>query len=269
MINLYLNGLKTDFKQWLFPAGEVGVLLPIVSNKYEEVELQVLFPTSDEIMMMFNIFDALKQQGIPRQNVILHMPYFPYARQDRVCKEGESFALSVFCKMLDALGYFGTLWVSDLHSPVVKRLLEQEYYTVHESLQSTTAVALPTFNWLFAPDKGAKDKVDTHLQVKNRGTGVAYFQKQRIGSGIVYPHIPVNTYAGTACVVDDICDGGETFLQLGRMLKQTQSGLKLSLYVTHGIFSNPDKFKELLEIYDTIYVSYLMNQSVKHLVKEI
>jgi len=40
----------------------------------------------------------------------------------------------------------------------------------------------------------------------------------------------------TCIIVDDICDGGRTFITLSRKLKE-QGAAKVLLYVTHGIFS--------------------------------
>jgi ribose-phosphate pyrophosphokinase len=37
-------------------------------------------------------------------------------------------------------------------------------------------------------------------------------------------------------IVDDICDGGRTFIELAKVLRPLTSG-QVKLYVTHGIFS--------------------------------
>jgi ribose-phosphate pyrophosphokinase len=53
-------------------------------------------------------------------------------------------------------------------------------------------------------------------------------------------------------VVDDICDGGRTFIQLGKKLRE-QGCKELSLLVTHGIFSYG--VDELMKIYDRVYTT--------------
>lgn len=58
---------------------------------------------------------------------------------------------------------------------------------------------------------------------------------------------------GKHCVVvDDICDGGGTFLGLATALKEKNAG-KLSLIVSHGIFSKG--FDPLKEHYDTVFTT--------------
>lgn len=274
MIQLFIyenHNTATEFKQWKFPGGEVGVKLPAIPEG-AAIRLLAMFPTSDDIMTLFNVFDALKRQSIPKRLIRLEMPYFPYARQDRVCAEGESFALEVFCGMLKTHGHFGTLCTSDVHSKVSEFLLECSEFTYINLTQGKLSSKLPSFEHLFAPDRGAIRKISQHDQVTRsyRPAWVAHFEKTRTAEGIVYIPAKHDFYQGECCVVDDICDGGETFLKLGQMLRETQPKLTiLSLYVTHGIFSNDTKFKQLLEIYDTIYVKYLMNDTYQQFVKVI
>jgi len=52
--------------------------------------------------------------------------------------------------------------------------------------------------------------------------------------------------------VDDICDGGGTFLGLATALKEKNAG-KLSLIVSHGIFSKG--FEELNKSFDTVFTT--------------
>ncbi|MNQ12726.1 ribose-phosphate pyrophosphokinase [compost metagenome] len=51
-------------------------------------------------------------------------------------------------------------------------------------------------------------------------------------------------------VVDDICDGGRTFTELAKVLKQYDLG-SLSLYITHGIFSAG--VEVLTNVFDKVY----------------
>jgi ribose-phosphate pyrophosphokinase len=55
-----------------------------------------------------------------------------------------------------------------------------------------------------------------------------------------------------AIIVDDICDGGKTFIELAKVLKQKNVG-KIYLVVTHGIFSNG--FEGLAEYISGIYTT--------------
>jgi len=57
-------------------------------------------------------------------------------------------------------------------------------------------------------------------------------------------------------IVDDICDGGRTFIELARVLKEKGAN-KVALYVTHGIFSQGlDVLKEHI---DHVYCVHAFN----------
>jgi ribose-phosphate pyrophosphokinase len=260
MINLKVNGGKVEFKSWKFPAGEVGVQIPHIA-KHEKVWIELIMPTSDEIFIALNILDALAVKDIPRENIDLFIPYMPYGRQDRVCNEGESFALRVFGHMLKAFPHYNNIYIKDMHSEVTHHVLMAYGMQVQHMSQSSCAKYLPKFDALIAPDKGAAEKVMTHYQV---GLGTPYFtlNKVRLDGRVIYEDYPHDTIKGNVCVVDDICDGGATFLSLATMLNRSQPNITaLNLYVTHGIFSKG--VEELLKMYDTIYVHNNMNPDVE------
>jgi ribose-phosphate pyrophosphokinase len=190
---------------------------------------------------------------------VLDVPYLPYARQDRVCHPGESFALEVFIKILGASAITG-ISTADLHSPVSIDLIRKNKFILTHINQDWCSDNLPYHDVLIAPDKGAESKIIGH----DRCESIVCLSKTRTNSGVVYDDYPYDTIKGTVCVVDDIADGGATFLSLGNMLKRTQPNItNMNLYVTHGLFSNPVKFAECKQLFDTIFVYNLMNDSVK------
>lgn len=74
-------------------------------------------------------------------------------------------------------------------------------------------------------------------------------------------------------VVDDLCDGGRTFLEVGKklqaLLKENNAkDSKLSLCVVHSIFSSKEVLETLSDIYDVIvtsdsYNSFDKNQNIQ------
>jgi ribose-phosphate pyrophosphokinase len=259
MINLKVNGHEVEFKSWKFPAGEVGVKLPQI-EEHEKVGIVLTMPTSDEVFVALNMLDALAIQGIPRENIDLFIPYFPYGRQDRMCHEGESFALRVFAQILKSVPHYNNIYIKDMHSEVTHQAVMNYGVQIKHMSQSSCAKYLPKFDALIAPDKGAAEKVNTHYQV-GLGTQVFTILKERKDGQVTYIDFPFDKIVGNVCVVDDICDGGATFLALAEMLYRTQPNMsKLCLYVTHGIFSKG--VEELLKKYATIYVHNNMNPYV-------
>ncbi len=86
------------------------------------------------------------------------------------------------------------------------------------------------------------------------------FEKTREDGKVVYTQELNDSLGCTAVVVDDICDGGATFIALAQVIKVAQPDTTIDLYVTHGIFSKG--VDELLKYYGTIYTSNLMNNEV-------
>ena len=262
MITLYQNDTQIPFKQWKFPGGEVGVQLPSIEPSSKFV-VRMDYENSDDIFVFLNVCDALIRMGVDRSNIDGLIPYLPYARQDRVCNKGESFALFVFFSVIkDAC--IGKLETYDIHSQVSEYWFRTESrYNLVNKEQHECAAMLPKFDVLISPDKGATNKAKKHSQVTSGETKLVQLSKVRLDSGIVYEDFPYDTIKGTVCVVDDLIDKGGTFLALGKMIKRTQPNItSLNLYATHGLMG--DGTTELFKFYDVIYVNNLMNRGLEY-----
>lgn len=269
MIKVFRVDIKDDYapiwevpvKTWKFPGGEVGVqleFLPGINNP--ETEGYVIywsFESNEEFFIAANIKDAIENES--GLGVSLILPYVPYARQDRVCNSGESFALRVFAQMLNAVK-FAEILCYDVHSKASQVLIEN--LTVVE--QSICSADLPKYDYVIAPDAGAATKIYAMRQVNDiqNPTKVIVMEKQRKDGKVVHklPDDLPDLSEAKICVVDDICDGGATFLSICDTLASVLNDNKPDLYVTHGIFSKGTSV--LKEKYGTIYTSHLMNQSV-------
>lgn len=258
MIELFSNHEPVLFNCWRFPGKEVGISIPYV-DPTKPYLIQATLVESSDLVVILNMADALARAGVPKEMVLLSMPYLPYARQDRVCAPGESFALETFIRALST-GHIGTISVADVHSDVGLQLLNEHFPMVLHQPQWLCAAALPKFDCLIAPDKGASEKILQHEQVVSSGTPVVILSKTRKDGQVIYDPLDIGVLQGDVCVVDDIADGCATFVSLGKMILGTQPEVtSLSLYVTHGLFS---KGVGVLEgIYDKVYVHNLMNEN--------
>jgi ribose-phosphate pyrophosphokinase len=72
-------------------------------------------------------------------------------------------------------------------------------------------------------------------------------------------------------IVDDICDGGRTFLEIAKTIRSERNisifGDKIYLVVTHGIFSAG--FDELKKHFDGIYCTNSVSDIDNELVKQL
>lgn len=228
-----------------FPGGERHVRLPAaqlgaiaVLDKDWTIEARVYTP--GEIMDLMLVKDALSHI-IPAGSVQrLVMPYVPYARQDRVALEGEPLSAKVFCTLINSLG-FDAVEIWDPHSDVTPAVLKNVRIRPTKDLMTSTfeekGMAHLLTNCAFvAPDAGARKRVAA--LAKSFGTDAVFADKKRdpktgkLSGAQVLGDLP----ARPLLVVDDICDGGGTFLELARVLRE-KTDQPLYLYVTHGLFT--------------------------------
>lgn len=221
-----ING--EDLKWFTFSGGEVQV--KVNTETGGNVVVQAWLHDSEGVMALLMANDVLRSLDSVT-SVTLLMFYVPYGRQDRACAKGEAFALKVFADLINYAN-FDKVYVADPHSPITTELLDRSvvmnYKLPDSSLRET--------DFLVAPDKGATERVaflselyDIHWiqahKKRNPSTGEL--------SGFGY----IGDVKGkNLLLVDDICDGGGTFVGLADKL--LKGGAKsVSLYVTHGIFS--------------------------------
>lgn len=235
-----------------FPGGEVHVKLSEPLPTYSSTTVRSLthfIRNSDDIMALLLITDAMRRSG--QKNIALTLPYVPYSRQDRVMVEGEPLSLKVFADLINAQNYESvTIW--DPHSDVTPALINN--CTVIEQatlVYNNMGVILHNSRdpILVCPDAGARKKIlkvakycgisEVIWADKIRDVKTGKITGTTLGSSFPTPETdgrrgPV--YTRDFFIVDDIIDGGATFIEIAKHLRSMTSG-KIKLYATHGIFS--------------------------------
>ena len=246
-----------------FAGGESQVVLPDAfvaeAASVASVRINAWVKTADTVMQLLLLTDAVRRV-VPNVPLHLNMPYVPYARQDRVCNPGEALSAKVFCDLINGQAY-ASVTIADPHSDVVPALLDR-VSVVDASVMLAEVLQQSAFArgvTLLAPDAGARKRVQQlakkldvdHIAFadKVRDTKTGRISGTSVSSDL--PHLPI-------LVVDDICDGGRTFVELGKALAEV-SQQPLYLYVTHGIFSKG--FEELNLYYQRIFTAYNWNTS--------
>ena len=249
-------GKEIQFSSWKFPAGEVGVkLLDSIEFRSYWIEWKpdISVNMHDEFFIIANLVDALKRNG--SSSIFVDTYYFPYARQDRDCNKGESFALDVFIKLLKASGAIIDN-VVDPHSYVTVSLSECVPTEQHDCLSDIYNFP---FDMYVAPDKGAAHKIRSDVKYKT-----IFLNKVRVDGKVIHEDLPSGTIpAGSkVCIVDDISDGNGTFVSCAKAILKNNPDVELYLAVTHGIFNRG--LDNLRGLYKKVYCYNLMNESVRN-----
>ncbi|NET72671.1 MAG: ribose-phosphate pyrophosphokinase [Sphaerospermopsis sp. SIO1G2] len=231
----------------LFPGGEVGVRLSPEAISHlracSDSHLPIItaqLSCSNGVMALLNVANAVREY-VPE--FCLDIPYVPYARQDRICNPGESHAAAVFAQLVGLMKP-ALVWIADPHSAVAEATLRAVCQRVHvqsqKSLFVRSAALLDKVHngaVLVAPDMGAVKKTEDLAKTIGVNGFVQGLKHRDLATGQLSGFGFNGDVEGkTAIIVDDICDGGGTFLGLASKLRE--GGAKeVILYVTHGIFS--------------------------------
>jgi ribose-phosphate pyrophosphokinase len=228
---------KIPFESFTFPGGEQGVRIDITALKdpADRFTIDAALRSSSDVLSLLMLADALRQV-IPTADISLHMPYVPYARQDRVCHAGESLSIRVFAQLVNTQN-FRTVTILDPHSAVTPALINNVIVTDAQDHVAKAVAAMGADVVLVAPDMGAFSRVRSIATAL--GLQMLQAQKTRDASSGVVTGVEILGAIPTKplLVVDDICDGGRTFIELALAVQRIAPKHTLGLYVSHGIFS--------------------------------
>lgn len=247
-----------------FPSGESCVRLvqaPAANNVYGhlDVNIHMRFEDSSDLVNLALLVDAIRRHysEFPVR-ISLDMPYIPYARQDRVCNEGESLSVKVLADMINALN-FHKVYVMDAHSDVAPALLKNcVHYPQWKVAQRLKQLFDTVDLTLIAPDTGSTKKCSQLAKLLNVPMLQAHKVRDPMTGKILSIGLQEQEIPGKKVViVDDICDAGGTFLGLAKALNSKLQGKELYLWVSHGLFTKG--YSELEKYFDGVICANLMN----------
>lgn len=250
---------KKFTKFTMFPAGEYNVciedkLLSDAKSNYmggiDSMKIKWYYVSDAEFMQVALIVDAIRNKlgNIP---IELFVPYFPYARQDRVCNPGEAFGLRVAVDFIKNLN-FQNVTVVDPHSNVLQGMFPAGMLRVIEQKEIINQILPDNLGknvTIVAPAEGSYKKIDAiYKQLSKEYPNINWdmiqcYKKRDLQTGQLVgfdtiQRVDFYGYANDFIVFDDICDGGRTFIELIKKFEYNRvRGAKFHLCVTHGIFN--------------------------------
>jgi ribose-phosphate pyrophosphokinase len=194
-----------------------------------------------DLELIISAKSALHNLGY--RDVRLYVAYFLGARSDRKFKDGGSnYLKQVICPIIN-LQKFNKVVVLDPHSDVLEACLDNfekidNFMLVDYALGALNDLTdLPIK--LVSPDAGALKKiysVSEHTNIKD----IVIAAKVRDEEGhIVRTDVPGidPSKPHSYVIIDDICDGGRTFIEISKTILEKDPTSRVYLVVTHGIFS--------------------------------
>ena len=244
-----------SIKKWAYPAIQIKSRL----NNWLDLELIVC------------VVASLREMGI--QEISLYTPYIMGARSDRKFEEGgNNYLRDVICPVINSLN-FKTVTCIDPHSDVLEACIKgfrkesnlrlvnhfREDYAVNHQISATNSLNNCI---LVSPDAGASKKIyKLAEQIGYKGDIITCSKDRDTEGKLTRTVVPITIHGGLGninyymsrdyIIIDDICDGGATFINITKELKNQGVTGKIYLIITHGIFSSG--FEELSKYFDGIY----------------
>lgn len=226
-----LNTTSDQIKHFLFKSGENHVQL---LNDYSghEIDLFYQYGGDQSLFKLAMIVDALKRQG--RVDLSLTIPYFPGARQDRVCNSGEALSVKVYADFINGL-QFRQVSVFDPHSDVVAAVVNNCRVVKNHEFVRKVVPLVPTFSYkLISPDAGANKKIFDLAKFLGGPEVIRADKIRNVADGaIIGTEVYADDLTGETCyIVDDVGSYCNTFKALAKELKSKNAD-KIILILSH------------------------------------
>lgn len=246
-MRIYTPNGDLQFSTFTFPDGQPHFKLESHDSEPISVTIELALKTPTDLFMVGLVSDVLRASGYTTVN--LDVRYLLAARMDRAIDSNQPFTLHLVSRLINGCG-FNRVRVLDVHSVAATGLIRNSFnvlpFEAVKQVRQTLSDPVP-----IAPDKGAWDRVTTLTddfvvyckKTRDPQTGAlsgftvpCKFRRRRLGREVL--------------IIDDICDGGGTFVGLAKVLRAAGAE-KVYLYVTHGIFSKGLPLDGIDHVYTT------------------
>lgn len=249
--NPFPESQPIEFEAFTFSGGEPHIKIKSEIPIGTEITISHRLNSFNDFGLLLLAIDALKRMECSDLNVFI--PYFPAARQDRVMIAGEPLTVKVYTDILNQQG-LKKVMIYDPHSEVCSALLNNCKVVSNHTFIESVLKELPDDLLLVAPDGGALKKIHQLAFYLKKYEVLECSKSRDVATGKLsgFKVNEENLKQKPCLIVDDICDGGGTFLGLAKELKRKNAG-DLYLAVSHGIFSKG--VNELAGVFDKIFTT--------------
>jgi ribose-phosphate pyrophosphokinase len=201
------------------------------SLKSEHVIIVQTTAPDTNISELLLLLDAVKREQAKKIMVVI--PYYGYARQDKQFKEGEAVSAEAIARLISMNA--DTIFTVDPHKDHIL-----EYFTVPAcGISAVIPIAeylqKKDIDLILAPDAGALERAKTAASFL--GCDVDYLEKKRIDCSTIQIN-PKNLYVRNkrVSIIDDIIATGGTMAKSIHELKK-QGAKEIYVACTHGLFA--------------------------------
>jgi len=190
-----------------------------------------------ELVTLAQLTDLMSLHRNGAEYPILVVDFLPYGRQDKDITNETTFGLFTFLRLLTHMLIQGVA-TTDVHSINAKLLAQAlglNFINAFPHAEIRRAIDESESTVLCFPDKGAMVRYSSHFDMP-----AIYCEKVRdqLTAEILSLELKsdIDLTGKNVIIIDDICDGGRTFIEVTKLLRSKNVG-RVTLYVSHGIFS--------------------------------
>jgi ribose-phosphate pyrophosphokinase len=193
-------------------------------------------PVNDNLMELLLYLDAFRRASA--HSVTAVVPYFPYARQERMARGREAISAKVVAKMMESLGATRILYV-DIHAPAI-----QGFFDIPVDPLSAVGVfganlrarrELVAHAAVVAPDEGRVKLAGKYAEAL--GVPLVLMHKRRLAfDRTETTHVVGDIADKIPIVIDDIISGGSVLDQLDALMA-AGARPEIHLAITHAVLA--------------------------------
>jgi ribose-phosphate pyrophosphokinase len=230
-----------------FPDGEKHLQLTKAVNK-EPLKIVYRFTNSDDVFIFMQLVDILERMEVTVSE--LYIPYLMTMRCDRVFSLDRPFSLKILANIINTLNAKKVV-ILEPHSDKCLELINNSTAIINSFKYDKHNNLIGTITNCF-PDDGAKKRYSKNNDIspiickKVRDVNTGQLLNFDISSTGKYEE------GDDIMVVDDLCDGGGTFIGIHNILKKLNPS-SICLWLTHAV--QLSGIKKVASIYDKVYIT--------------
>jgi ribose-phosphate pyrophosphokinase len=215
------------------PDSEIHVMIDEVVRDQDIFFVQTCCaPVNDNLMEILLYLDAFQRASAHSVSVVI--PYFPYARQDRMARGREAISARVVANLLETMGATRVIFI-DIHNRAI-----QGFFNIPVDPLTALPLLAHYFNKpayknsaIVSPDVGRAGLAGRYAEITNLPLVVMHKRRTSF-SQTETTHVVGSIQGRRPIIIDDMMAGGSVLKQLDALYEHGAEG-KTCFAITHPI----------------------------------
>lgn len=217
----------------IFPDSEIYVTIDEVVRDQDIYFVQPCsIPVNDNLMELLLFLDAFRRASVHEVTVVI--PYFPYARQERMTRGREAISARLVANLLESQGADRVIFI-DIHSRAIQGFFNIPVDPLSALPLLANYFRSPKFAHaaIVSPDVGRAGLAGRYAEILNLPLVVMH--KRRTGfSKVETTHVVGDIQGRRPIVIDDLMAGGSVLKQIDALYERGAEG-QAYFSVTHPV----------------------------------